>query len=211
MIADESNYDSQEATFEFDVEEYSDVILERAQIFMEYEEELDENREVYLFTWSPDPALLPDADIRIQHRYNVNFLADMLKCCEIGLICVESTQRGNPHYHGWYQISWNTKAEMARIAHFKTMEKFGQLKITPAKYVQRNSYSEKMNALYYYKKESIDSMLSMPFNPIRAITKDDYNWNYAFFFTKDGDCKKNIADKLSHRAEMRKFYTNSDE
>jgi len=78
---------------------FKDIMI-RGEIVDIYEHMIVDSQPVYLFTWSPDPELLPDSDFITQHKYNVNFLADYLKTCLVGLICVESTQKGNPHYHG---------------------------------------------------------------------------------------------------------------
>lgn len=197
--------------YEFDVEEDQDEISYRGDLIRHYESLIDETKEVYLFTWNPNPDNLPDADIKVQHLYNVNFLADMLKCCDLGLVCVEGTQRGNPHYHGWYQCSDDSRKELARIAHFKTMEKEAPsgLKITSAITIIKDCWYEKSNALYYYKKCLLDNMLCMPHNPVMEDSRCDKNWDTAFFFTKEKGTKR-VADKISARYQMREFYKDSD-
>ena len=124
-------------------------IVRRAEIIDISENMIVDSDPVYLFTWSPDPELLPDADFKTQHKYSVNFIAEFLDTCLIGLACVEPTQKGNPHYHGWYQVDPITEVE--RLAYVKTMQKFGLVKITECISYKKGLWSERCNGLHYYK------------------------------------------------------------
>lgn len=174
-------------------------------LIFDNEKLIDPESTLYLITWSPDPSNLPESDFRYQHLYNVNLLSDYLKSCASGLWCVESTQKGNPHYHGWYQV--HDDYELARIAHQKTLEKFGNTKITPARTWKIFSWSERKNALYYYKKD-FTTFCSLPHPVIDEDSKDDTDWNYKSFFDVKGD--KQIIDKISDRKYYLDFYKNSD-
>lgn len=208
MIANpESTYKSDtESDYKSDSEGRIDRLIQN-KTWMIYSEEatIDEDLELYLFTWSPDPLELPDCDFITQHKYNVNFLSDYLKACKRGLICVEANQQGNPHYHGWYQI--DSKRELERIVTMKVMKRFGLVKITKCLHVNlKNNWSMKANGLYYYKKDCIDSMLEVPYNPITRDSYDDTNFNaYTMFFTKTIK-DKNLQEKVSARQYYLEFY-----
>lgn len=168
---------------------------------------------IYLITWSPNPALLPDCDFHLQHRSNVNLLSQYLKCCRVGLFCVESTQRGNPHYHGWYQL--DPEKELCRIAVAKTLERLGNVKYTepnnPDAY-KINCFTQKSNFLWYYKKDLVDAMLNVKDNPITTdsydVSNDETNM---LFFTKDVSKKtvKLMSDVISDRKFYLGFYADS--
>lgn len=186
---------------------FNDIMI-RGEIVDIYEHMIVDTQPVYLFTWSPDPELLPDSDFITQHKYNVNFLADYLKTCLVGLVCVESTQKGNPHYHGWYQVDPITEIE--RISYIKTMEKFGLVKITECISMRKGLWSERRNGLHYYKKNLLDEMLAVPYNPITPDSCDDTDWNCClFFFTKQLKDKR-LDKKISDRQYYLKFYRDSN-
>lgn len=131
---------------------------------IEYNESLiDINLPTYLITWSPDPKEMPDSDLYVQNQVNIDTLSSFLKYCKCGIFCLESTQLGNIHYHGWYQV--DDYLTPMRVAIVKAMQRFGNVRITKARKVKINSYVEKGNALYYYKKE-LYSMISIQPNPI---------------------------------------------
>lgn len=185
--------------------EESDLLAIRMTIIREEERRINNEQPVYLMTWSPDPAELPNADVNIQHKYNINFLADYLKSCACGLLCVEINQKGSPHYHGWYQI--DEDKTVIRSAHIKTIQRFGLLKITKCRKFKTNVYSEKGNGLYYYKKE-VGSYLSMSDAVITKDSMDDTNWNNSLFFTQEIKDRL-IADKISDRKYYLQFYADS--
>jgi len=170
------------------------------------EYDINPDKTIYLITWSPDPEDIgfPDADFETQHRYHVNLLSDYLKACSIGLFCVESSQQGRPHYHGWYQLRSDT--EMLRINLIKVMQRFGLVKITKSKgHYKLGSYSNKANCLYYYKKDMIDSMIMIKQNPINKLDKDDTDWSsHMLIFTKTK--RQTIAD-LEKAISLKEFYT----
>jgi len=179
-----------------------------------YESCIDEDETLYLITWAPDPKELPNCDFITQHLYNVNFLAEYLKFCECGLFCVESTQAGNPHYHGWYQTSDYYVEELARCAIMKVMERLGIVKITKCKgHYRINSYTAGGNALHYYKADLFGQMQYIPHNPITWQSKDDTNWlSNDFFFLLNKTGRKTTADietKICQRDYYREFYSGS--
>lgn len=190
----------------------SDHIADRADAILQEEQKIDLDDDLYLFTWSPNPEHLPVCDFPLQHLWNVNFLSDYLKCCRAGVLAVESTQKGNPHYHGWYQLSHDGRKEITRIAMIKTLQHFGkEMRITKAisKPPYFGCWYEKKNPLYYYKKDIIDSMLLVPHNPILATTHDNTNWDtmeLLSFFDKNITFDASITNKLSDRRYYRDFY-----
>lgn len=183
-------------------------VLRRGELIDIYEDMIVESDPVYLFTWSPDPELLPDADFITQHRYNVNFLAEYLNTCLTGIICVESTQKGNPHYHGWYQVDPITEIE--RLAYIKTMQKHGIVKITECITYRQGQWGPRQNGLHYYKKSLLDEMLTVPHNPILPDSHDNTDWDAClFFFTKQMKDKR-LDKKISDRQYYLNFYRDSN-
>lgn len=183
---------------------------ERAEIIRLMEEDIDEDKALYLITWSPDPKQLPDADFQIQHDFNVNLLAQYLRYCDVGIFCLESSQRGNPHYHGWYQVA-NDFREKGRIVAVKTLNRFGELKITECKVSYKvNCYSQKANALWYYKKDVHGSMMYYDDSIIVDTSRRDIDWekmSMTSFFDKtiDGD----VYNKMTTRKFCMDFYKDS--
>lgn len=179
------------------------------------EEKIDPTKTLYLFTWSPDAKELPDCHFELQHEYNLNYVSEYLKVCECGLACVESTQLGVPHYHGWYQISDNPIKEKVRIIYMKSMLRFGNMKITKSKgHYKIASWSPAANCLHYYKKDLLQSQLFVTHNPIVPKEYPQHDWN-AFnlrtFFTANGkrETVADIDDKISLREFYKDFYKNS--
>jgi len=187
------------------------MLEQKTEVIEFWESSIDDEKKVYLVTWSPDPKELPDCDFYIQHQVNIEILADYLKCCSAGLFCVESTQLGNPHYHGWYQIDDNK--ELARIALIKTLNRFGIVRITPIKHSYKIfSWSESANALYYYKKDSLDAFLTYPI--ITSTSTSTLNFNILDsigFFSRDHKGLTTINDKMSNRQFYRQFYADTIE
>lgn len=137
-------------------------ILEIMEKLDTEERKINMDHPVYLLTWCPDPKEMIDADFYIQHNVHVSTLSNYLKACACGAFCVEATQRGVPHYHGWYQV--NHETEKVRVSIVKTMIRFGRVEIGDAKHIRPGSYSSTRNSLHYYKKDVLD-MISEP-NPI---------------------------------------------
>lgn len=176
---------------------------------IEYEESsIDPDAKIYLITWSPDPKEMPDTDFYLQHNLNVKLLSDYLKMCSHGVFCVETTQMGVPHYHGWYQI--NTEKEHYRIVMIKTMQRFGNVKITPVKkYYKVHDFDEHRNALYYYKKDFIE--FNMTPNPIFFDTDTTVNFDVmdiTGFFDKryKSGLFRPLREVISERQFYRDFY-----
>lgn len=186
------------------------VLIEKSEIIEYNESCINEEEQLYLFTWSPDPDEMPDSDFYVQHQVNVDSLREYLACCSCGLVCVESSQMGNPHYHGWYQI--DPSKEGARITIVKVLKRFGMLKISEARRYRINSYTEQGNCLYYYKKDVYDSMLPTYPNPITNNTMSTMNvvdLDLIGFFAKDRKKHRDIREKISNREFYRSFYTNT--
>ena len=182
------------------------ILIDRSCIVYNEETLIDDDKELYLITWCPDPKEMPDCDFYLQHNINVETLSDYLKCCSAGMFCVESTQLGNPHYHGWYQI--DAQKELHRICIVKTLQRFGIVKIATARSYKVNRWFEKANALYYYKKDLVDSMLCMTPNPITKDTISTVKFDVmdmVGFFAKDKSMKT-LKDKISDRKFYREFY-----
>lgn len=186
------------------------LIINKTEVVEFWESSIDKEEALVLITWSPNPKELPDTDFVTRHRYNYNFLSDFLSCTACGLFCVESTELGNPHYHGWYQHSGDPQKSLTLIAMLKTMERFGNLKITKKVFKYRiNSYSSKGNSLWYYKKDMLDAMLLVMNNPITSTVKDEVDWNYLSFFVNQDIGIKQVAVADSERKQLLAFYKNS--
>lgn len=182
-------------------------MVAKAVIIYEHEHMIDLDDTLYLITWAPDPSEIPYADFETQHRFNINILADYLKHCRCGLFCVESTQKGNPHYHGWYQTFDDTR-DRGRIVMVKVLERFGQLKITESRgHVKINSYVKHANCLYYYKDDLFGQMEWVHDNPIHKDSHCDEDWmsNLNFFSMHQKGHKQSVAD-LEKRVSDRDFY-----
>lgn len=193
------------------VEDEIDHLIAITTKLEKLEYEADYAVPLYLITWSPDPKELPNSDFYLQHNVNVDFLSSYLKCCARGVFCVESTQIGNPHYHGWYQVSNDYIKESARIAIIKSMARFGNVKITQARTWKPFSWSERSNALYYYKKDLIMVTSGPSFypNPIYDDTQSTVNWDVlgiVGFFDHRNKIDVTLKDKLSDRKFYRDFY-----
>jgi len=167
-----------------------EILLTNKSELIEFEESsIDLSEKVYLITWSPNPAEMLDVDLQCQHESNVNLLSDYLKSCKHGIFCVEATQKGVPHYHGWYQVQNST--ELHRCAHVKVLERFGMLKITECKHIKIFNWEKKGNGLYYYKIDLPDAFLTVTPNP---ITKDTPKIEYSHDFFK-------LAYAFDHRVK----------
>lgn len=180
-------------------------LIDKSTAIWSAEIDIDFDESLYLITWSPDPSELPNADFTTQHLYNVNLLSGYLKQCQSGLFCVESTQMGNPHYHGWYQVSPDPIKEQFRCVYIKTLNRFGLLRITKSKGNYKiNSYNKQANTLHYYKKDVYDSMLWCNPNPITEDSYSDIDWNNnLLYFVKEG--RGTVAD-LEEKVSLKEFY-----
>lgn len=188
--------------------------LLREKCIQVYGEEfkIDPSQDIYLFTWSPDPDDLPDADFNTQHHYSFPWIAYFLECCRSGLACVESTQLGRPHYHGWYQIE--PRLELARISWIKTLLRHGNYKVTKSLgYFKIGIGRSKVrNCLYYYKKDLIESMFLVDTNPVTRNSKSEVNWNLHLSLFRIPGRKFNTfdtANRISQKQYYANFYKNS--
>lgn len=194
--------------------EINDYLASKMKIIHDAECEIDKDEPLYMFTWSPDVKDgLPDANFDVQHEYTYGIITDYLKYCRCGCACVESSQMGNPHYHGWYQVSEDY--EEGRIVIAKVLQKTGNLKITKSKgHFRYHCFHNHSNCLYYYKKDLGGSMFSVSKNPIVADTpQSTVDWNAQYFlFMKDIGRRtvSEIQDTISNKFFYRQFYANKD-
>lgn len=188
-----------------DISDHRKLIL-KGQIVEWYESSIDDDEYLYLFTWAPDPKELPDTSFEMQHAYCFPQIASFLDGMQVGLACVENTQMGKPHYHGWYQPSDDPLMTKYNISMVKVLERLGNLKITKCKgHYKNNSYVAACNALHYYKKDMIDSMLWIVDNPITSKTKKDIAWaDKQLFFMRPQE-RSNVA-KLQERITLTDYY-----
>lgn len=190
------------------ISEEVDYLMDKFVHIINAEREIDLDEKLYLFTWSPHPEELPDADFNTQHLFNINLLAEFLDSTRIGIACVETSQLGSPHYHGWYQLSNDALKEMTRIVCMKVMQRYAPkgLKITPSKgHIKIGSFVKAANCLYYYKKDLLQSMAAVQENPITSNSHCDINWNQHFtLFMKNND-RKSVAD-IENRINLGEFY-----
>jgi len=189
-----------------------DYLLPKIIDVYEQESSIDPDKSLYLFTWSPNPEEIPDSDFNTQHLFCAPFIADYLLSCGRGIACVESTQLGNPHYHGWYQLSDDPLKERQRLIHIKCLKRFGMVKITSSiGHYKINSYVAAANCLHYYKKDMLQSMAWVELNPICSYHKINMDWNqHSMLFTKKGrESVADIEDRINLRDFYKEFYANS--
>jgi len=192
------------------------LVARHLGVVMNAEYEIDEGEDLYLTTWAlqndPEKMDMPDADFNTQHHFNVNILSDYLDYCQCGLFCVESTQTGAPHYHGWYQLSRDGKKEAMRICIVKVLQRMGNLKITKSKgHYKLASWSDKANCLYYYKKDLLERQLYTVRNPITRGMQMNIDWNehYSLFTRKGRQSVSDIEDRINLTQFYKEFYKNS--
>jgi len=181
-------------------------MTEKAEMIEFAETSINKDEPLYLFTWAPNPNELPDCDFQTQHDHSTNVVAHFLQSFEVGLACVESTQMGNPHYHGWYQVSEKPILVKLNIAMVKTLKRLGNLKITKSLgHYKIDSYVQHANCLYYYKKDVMDSMLWVRNNPISKETyaEFDYYENQMFFMKPQ---ERRNMDKLKESVKLYAYY-----
>lgn len=196
-----------------------DEIPEKLGKIFQAEEAIEDKKELYLITWSPSPSDLPNADFNVCHDFNVQILVDYCKACSTAIWCVESTQKGNPHYHGFYQVSEDYHTERIRQCIIKVLQRFGRLDITKSKgmYKRHNYWTSHANCLYYYKKETLTRQLRTPNSVIDKDCKPkEDNWAAcAWMFVIDGKRQafKDLEEKLTLRNYYKAFYfdTRGDE
>lgn len=187
-----------------------DLDLAKAQLIFDEEDKIDPDDKLYLITFNPnpDPSEMPDVDFETQHEATLELMTNFLYFCRCGLFCVETTQQGFPHYHGWYQ-SYDDERERGRIIAAKVMKRFGLVKITPSigKY-RPGKYSEHANCLYYYKADVFGQMRWIEQNPISKDTKSrvDINDINIFFHIKGRKSWNDLHEKMVQRDYYRKFY-----
>jgi len=191
------------------------LIYFSSEVIEYYESDIDPDQQLYLFTFNPDPSELPDADFQCQHEFAMMFVVDFLRGCRTGLACVETTQLGNPHYHGWYQLSDDPSMEMRRIVAVKVMQKYAPkgIRITKATTYRVNSYTNHANCLYYYKKDIFGPMLHVDHALITKHTVCDIDWEQrAWWFDIPGKktSSTELIKKMSDKKFYEEFYRNSD-
>lgn len=185
------------------------------EIIENHESHINPDQKLHLFTFSPDPNELPDADFQCQHEFAMMFVVDFLRGCRVGLACVEANINGRPHYHGWFQTSDDANVEMRRIVAVKLMQKYAPrgLKFTEGKRFRVNSYTQHGNCLYYYKKDVFGPMMNVIHNVITRYTVCDIDWEQrAWWFDMPGNktTSTELIKKMSDRKYFEDFYRNSD-
>lgn len=193
---------------------YENKIAEKATDFWWHENMINMKHSVYLITWNPDPKHLPDADFETQNQFYLDWLSSYLKHCYAGLFTVEATQRGNPHYHGWYQTSYDFRDEMERLALIKCMQQRGRVdiaKIQKQHTVRPGQWYEKANALWYYKKDQLDKHLNMEIITSESESSINFsNLDYQFFLSnRSVKGSETIATMKSDQQFYRDFYRDS--
>nr|QGF19361.1 hypothetical protein [Antarctic circular DNA molecule] len=188
---------------------FCDNLARVAAVIEEAESKIDPDDDIYLMTWSPDPKKLPDCDFFSQHRWCVEYVRTYLSGCKSGCACVESTQRGNPHYHFWYQTHDNPLVERHRITWIKILQKIGNIKIADktVQYYRINAWFKDKNALFYYKEDACAQQLFTPNTPVHKyspLTEIDYE-DYKFFFTFTG--KKTAREFLERTSQVKDLST----
>lgn len=175
---------------------------------MRIESKIDESKPLYGITWSPDPKQLPNSSFALQHDFNVQLLADYLLECQCGAFCVETTQLGNPHYHGWYQCADDYRMEDARIAHMKTLQSFGRVQINEIEKYKIGKFYKKGNGLWYYKKDYLFGQRQTPNNPITHNSKPIHDWSKSgtLFFATDIGNRSKVYDTMRNRQYYKEFY-----
>lgn len=188
-----------------------DYLMQKWMHIVHHEEMIDDSP-LYLFTWSPNPEEIPDSDFNTQHLFCAPFIADLLLSVRVGIACVEASQMGNPHYHGWYQLSTDPMKEKHRIVHTKVLKRFGNLKITKSKgHYKIGSLSKQANCLYYYKKDLLQSMATVELNPIMGFydVKIDWSKHWNLFTKKGRESVADIEDRVNLKDFYKQFYENS--
>lgn len=187
---------------------YDQLIVAKATQIFDYELDIDPDRDLYLFTWSPDPSRMPDTSFERQHDFNIDLVSSFFKGCECGIACVESTQLGNPHYHGWYQVSTDPNKDKFRIVIAKTFQQLGLLKITKSKgHYYINYWKSHSNCLFYYKKELLEARLLTHNNPVTSLNLPIEDWTSmanSMYFKVSGK-RESVAD-LEDKITLREFY-----
>lgn len=183
------------------------VIRETRQFSIaEAESEIDIDFPVYLMTWCPDPSQMPDAKFGIQHQYNLPTIISFLRGCKCGMFCVEPTQLGNPHYHGWYQVSDDPLLTKLRLRSIKVLQRLGRVQINKAANIKINNYKKRGNSLYYYKKECLTACLLYEPNPITKDTHAEPVTDVHLLMWPDVKDRRTSAKRASAKQEIIEFY-----
>jgi len=191
----------------------SDIIASRTWHIYDAEMDIDPDKPIYWITYNPSKESLPDCDFINQHLYSVNFLSDYLNCCSAGCFCVEATQLGQPHYHGWYQIDESN--EQARVIMIKVMQRFAPNGVKIKKAVGNykiHSWVKHGNHLWYYKKDLLDASLIIPSNPITKNTRVEIVnelYNPFFVLPAKRQTAADIEAKVAQYKICQEFYKKS--
>lgn len=184
-----------------------EAIVEKALVIYNAEMSIDPESKVYLMTWSPDPKQSPDCALSLQHEFHVNALIDYLNFCKSGIFCLENSQLGEPHYHGWYQVDETNEA--GRVVMIKVLQKFGKVKIAKCLEYKINNFKKHRNGLWYYKKDVFDAQLGIKLNPVTKNTPraDIDNSDFAYFMRIEGrKTSRVMQEKASAYKYYREFY-----
>lgn len=190
---------------------YDTKLVESMEIIRIFEEKIEPTDDVVMFTWSPDPKELPDADPETQHLWCARVLLTYLNTMPKSCACLEYNLSGNPHYHGWYVKS---DESVASIQILKVLQRYGKYKADYLRSIKINSYTSKGNGLYYYKKEVshnciITASIIYPGMELPKIPWAEYN---QLFFTQNAygkKCRSSYDEKISDMAYYMEFYKSS--
>lgn len=183
-------------------------ISQLTSIILDHELDIDLDEPLYLFTFSPNPELLPNTSFELQHDFILPTISQLLAGCQSGIACVESSQLGNPHYHGWYQLSIDPYIERHREMAVKVLQKLGLLKITKSKgHIKIFSWVQQANCLYYYKKDLLQSQFWTPNNIVTKESQSEVDWyasHNTHYFTIDG--RRQTCQDIEERQTLSRFY-----
>lgn len=189
---------------------YLETLVTKTEIIELEESSIDCDEKLVLMTWSPNPKDLPDASFIIQHQFCAPYIKEYLKGCRCGIFCVESTEKGNPHYHGWYQHTDDYELEQYRIQWMKVLDKRGNVKTTEVSHkssIRIFQWYSKGNCLYYYKKDIPGVGIHIPFNPITKTTDIPEIDVPGYWFSNEGrKTSKAVIEKQSTYKQLCEFY-----
>lgn len=185
--------------------DYTKILIDN---ITRYESQIDSTQKLYGITWCPDPKQLPDSSFDIQHDFNVELLSNFLKGCLCGLFCVEATQNGVPHYHGWYQVTDDPILERYRLTEVKTLKRFGRWEPKEIKHHKIGCFTSKGNGLWYYKKEYLFAQRNIMNNPIHSRSEPVNNWGLSgtVFFATDIGNRSHVYEIMRNRDYAFEFY-----
>lgn len=147
--------------------EITQKTLVNMELIKDAEESIDNSSPLLLITWSPNPKCMPTNLIKAHDKFVYMIFSKMRACMEYWCILPEVSPDGRLHYHGWYQVKDTKKWFLSLLPRMKCM---GFVKINTAKHYEINNFDPEGNALYYYKKELIETI----FDSNYVLSHNDY-------------------------------------